>query len=129
MKPQHLNSEEFSSYSEDGQHYRQGRLAEGGFSAQFEESTGQRCSLDQLLITNPPSTFFAKANGKSMQGAGIFDGDILIIDRSLDAKDGNIVICTFDGELLVKRIRKSIRDGYLSITLESEHRDYRSFSR
>lgn len=71
-------------------------------AADFEE---ERISLDQFLIKNPEATFFAKASGDSMIKAGINDGDLLVIDRSLEAKNNTIAICYIDGEFTVKRIK------------------------
>ena len=71
-------------------------------AADFEE---ERISLDQFLIKNPEATFFAKASGNSMINAGINDGDLLVIDRSLEAKNNTIAVCYIDGEFTVKRIR------------------------
>lgn len=73
-------------------------------AADFEE---QRISLDQYLIKNPESTFFAKASGDSMINAGISDGDLLVIDRSLEPKNNAIAVCYIDGEFTVKRIKKT----------------------
>lgn len=72
-------------------------------AADFEE---QRISLDQYLIKNSETTFYARANGNSMINAGIDDGDLLVIDRSLVAKNGNIAVCFINGEFTVKRIQK-----------------------
>jgi DNA polymerase V len=71
-------------------------------AADFEE---EQISLDQFLIKNPEATFFAKASGNSMINAGISDGDLLVIDRSLEAKNNTIAVCYVDGEFTVKRIR------------------------
>ena len=72
------------------------------------------------MIEHPAATFFARAQGHSMTGAGIHDGDLLIIDRSLTARCGDIVIALLDGELLVKRLK---REG-AKVFLVSEHPDY-----
>ena len=60
--------------------------------------------LQQLVVKNPPWTYFLRAMGHSMQGAGIYDGDILVVDRSLDAANNRIVIAAIDGELTIKRL-------------------------
>lgn len=73
-------------------------------AADFEE---QRISLDHYLIKNPETTFFAKANGDSMINASINDGDLLVIDRSLEPKNNAIAVCYIDGEFTVKRIKKT----------------------
>jgi DNA polymerase V len=60
--------------------------------------------LNDLLITNPDSTFFVRVAGDSMEGAGIFDGDILVVDRSRQPTVGAIVVAAVAGELTVKRV-------------------------
>lgn len=76
-----------------------------GFPSPAADFEGARISLDAILIKNKEATFYAKANGDSMTGAGIDDGDILVIDRSLEPSDGKIAICFIDGEFTVKRIK------------------------
>lgn len=71
-------------------------------AADFEET---KISLDSFLIKNKEATFYAKASGNSMTGAGIDDGDILVIDKSLEPADNKIAICFIDGEFTVKRIK------------------------
>jgi len=72
-------------------------------AADFEEA---KISLDRLVVRNKEATFYARANGNSMTGAGIDDGDILVIDRSLPPAHHKIAVCYLDGEFTVKRIRK-----------------------
>ena len=62
-------------------------------------------ALIKLLSKNATATFYAKANGHSMTGAGIDDGDILVIDKSIEPQDGKIAVCFIDGEFTVKRIK------------------------
>ena len=76
-------------------------------AADFDET---KISLDNVLVKNHEATFYAKASGNSMIGAGIDDGDIMVIDRSLEPRDGKIAICFVDGEFTVKRI-KIKKDG------------------
>ncbi|NHN26646.1 translesion error-prone DNA polymerase V autoproteolytic subunit [Flavobacterium jejuense] len=71
-------------------------------ASDFEET---KISLDSFLIKNKEATFYAKAIGNSMTGAGIDNGDILVIDRSLEPSDNKIAICYIDGEFTVKRIK------------------------
>lgn len=71
-------------------------------AADFDET---RVSIDQIVVKHKEATFYAKASGTSMIGAGIDDGDILVIDRSLEARDGKITVCFVDGEFTVKRIK------------------------
>lgn len=71
-------------------------------AADFDET---KISLDNVLVKNREATFYAKASGTSMIGAGIDDGDILVIDRSLEAQNNKIAVCFIDGEFTVKRIQ------------------------
>ncbi|WP_299730059.1 translesion error-prone DNA polymerase V autoproteolytic subunit [uncultured Endozoicomonas sp.] len=91
-----------------------------GFTSPAADYLQDTLSLDQLLIRHPAATFFARAQGCSMEGAGIFDGDILIIDRSLTPGDGDVILTLLDGELIVKRL--VYRNG--KPRLHSEHPDY-----
>lgn len=74
-------------------------------------------SLDEHLIQHKDSTFFVRAKGQSMTGAGIFDGDLLVVDKSLNPKSGDIVIAVLDGDLTVKRL--SIISGKVSLKPEN----------
>ena len=60
--------------------------------------------LNEHLIRNPLATFFVQAEGRSMEGLGIFACDILVVDRSITAKHGSIVMCLLDGGYTVKRL-------------------------
>lgn len=71
-------------------------------AADFDET---KISLDNVLVKNREATFYAKASGNSMIGAGIDDGDILVIDRSIEAQNNKIAVCFIDGEFTVKRIQ------------------------
>lgn len=71
-------------------------------AADFDET---RLSIDQIVVKNKIATFYAKASGNSMIGAGIDDGDILVIDKSIEPQDGKIAVCFIDGEFTVKRIK------------------------
>lgn len=76
-------------------------------AADFDET---KISLDNVLIKNREATFYAKASGTSMIGAGIDDGDVLVIDRSIEPQNNKIAVCFIDGEFTVKRI-KIEKDG------------------
>ncbi|HOQ04188.1 MAG TPA: translesion error-prone DNA polymerase V autoproteolytic subunit [Anaerohalosphaeraceae bacterium] len=71
-------------------------------AADYEEN---KLDLNQYLVKNPPATFFVRVSGDSMEGAGIHDGDLLVVDRSLEPRSGNVVIAVVNGELTVKRLR------------------------
>jgi DNA polymerase V len=76
--------------------------------------------LNDHLIRNRAATYYFRVSGDSMVGAGIHDGDLLIVDRSLPPKDGRVVVACVDGDLVVKRLRR--RNG--GVTLESAHPSY-----
>ena len=76
-----------------------------GFPSPTDDYKEKKLDLNELLIKQPEATFFAKASGDSMIGAGIHDGDMLIVDRSITASDGRIVIAVLNGELTVKRFK------------------------
>ena len=82
---------------------------EGGIKAGFPSPAadfeGTQISLDKVLVKNFEATFYAKADGTSMIGAGIDNGDIMVIDRSIEPKDGKIAVCFIDGDFTVKRIK------------------------
>ena len=76
-----------------------------GFPSPADDYKEKKLDLNELLIKQPEATFFAKASGDSMIGAGIHDGDMLIVDRSITASDGRIVTAVLNGELTVKRFK------------------------
>lgn len=65
-----------------------------------------RIDLNKELVQNPDSTFFGRVRGRSMEGEGFREGDLLVIDRSKPFVDGAIACCCVDGEFTIKRIRK-----------------------
>jgi len=77
-----------------------------GFPAPGDDLVEKPLDLNDLLIDNPTATFFVRVSGDSMEGARIFDGDILVVDRSLNPSDGSIVVAAVFGEMVVKRLRK-----------------------
>ena len=79
-------------------------------AADFDES---KISLDNVLVKNREATFYAKASGNSMIDAGIDDGDIMVIDRSLEPTNNKIAVCCIDGEFTVKRIKTDKNCVYL----------------
>ena len=92
-------------------------LAEEGISAGFpspaDDFKETRISLDRELVKNKEATFYARVSGDSMVGAGLDDGDLLVIDRSLNPENGKIAVCLLDGEFTVKRIKKEKKKLYL----------------
>ena len=85
-------------------------LAEEGISAGFPSPADDfkeiRISLDKELVKNKDATFYARVDGDSMIGAGLEDGDLLVIDRSLNPENGRVAVCLIDGDFTVKRIKK-----------------------
>lgn len=91
-----------------------------GFPSPAEQYVEAPLDLNQLLIARPAATFFLRVSGASMIDAGIFDGDILVVDRSIEAKDGMIVVACVDGEFTVKILKKDAN----TIKLEPANRSY-----
>lgn len=93
-----------------------------GFPSPADDFMEKKLDLNEHLIRHPAATFFVRVDGDSMQGAGIRRGDILVVDRSLEAQDGRIVVAVVNGEFTVKRIR--LREE--EVLLEPENPRYAS---
>lgn len=113
MEEKLLVSDVYSVHEIDwglGQRYRGRPLAgsrvEAGFPSPAEDFLDRPLDLNEYLIGNPAATFFVRVSGDSMRGAGIHHSDILIVDRSLDAEEGSVVIAVVDGDMVVKRLRR-----------------------
>ncbi len=93
-----------------------------GFPSPAENYIEEKLNLDKHLIKNKESTFFVRVSGDSMINVGIFDNDILVVDRSLIPVRQSIVIASIDGELVVKKLVKDKikKDFYL----KSENKNY-----
>jgi DNA polymerase V len=92
-----------------------------GFPSPAEQYIESPLDLNQLLVAKPAATFFVRAAGDSMLGAGIHSGDILVVDRSLAAIDGSIVIAAVDNEFTVKYYRSDEK----GIRLEAGNDQYK----
>ena len=79
---------------------------EAGFPSPAEDYIDCNLDLNEYLIRHPAATYFVRVSGDSMTGAGIHDGDLLIVDRAPEPTDGDVVIAALFGELTLKRIRK-----------------------
>jgi DNA polymerase V len=79
-----------------------------GFTAAADDYMERGIDLNEQLIRNKPATFFMRITGNSMINAGIGDGDIAIVDRSVKPVNGRIVIAVLDGEMLIRRYEKTI---------------------
>lgn len=93
-----------------------------GFPSPADDYLEGKLDLNDYLIHNPAATFLVRVTGDSMKNAGIYSGDLLIVDRSLEPKDGNIVIAVIDGELTVKRLKYKQN----KLTLVPENPKYKS---
>lgn len=91
-----------------------------GFPSPSIDHIDKKIDLNEVLISHPNATYFGRAKGKSMVNAGIEDGDLLVIDRSIEPKDGKIILCYINGEFTVKQL--SIKDNI--ITLNSYNANY-----
>ena len=78
-----------------------------GFGAAADDYMERGIDLNEQLIRNKPATFIMKVSGEAMIDAGIFNGDIVIVDRSLKAVNGKIVIAVLNGEMLIRRLEKT----------------------
>jgi DNA polymerase V len=105
-----------------------GRIS-AGFPAPSDDYLESRIDLNKQLISHPSATFFVRVRGNSMIDAGINDGDMLIVDRALDARNNDIVVSVIDGEFTVKRLRKEKNEillipenpAFLPIRISPDH--------
>ncbi|MFH0911237.1 MAG: translesion error-prone DNA polymerase V autoproteolytic subunit [Planctomycetota bacterium] len=88
-----------------------------GFPSPADDYLEGRLDLNDHLVKNPAATFFVRVSGESMTGAGIFPDDILVVDRSLEARHGSVVIAVVNGELAVKRL--SSQNGRIELRAEN----------
>lgn len=101
-----------------------------GFPAPGDDQIEKMLDINDLVVENPASTFYVRVAGDSMEGAGIFDNDVLVVDRSLEPKNGSIVVAAVFGEMVVKFLEKngggtklvSANEGYAPIDV-AEHDD------
>jgi DNA polymerase V len=81
-----------------------GHAVPAGFPSPADDYVEDRLDLNQLLVQNKSATFFLRVKGDSMFNAGIHDGDIIVVDRSVEPVDGSVVVAVVDGELTIKRL-------------------------
>jgi DNA polymerase V len=81
-----------------------------GFPSPADDYLEVSLDLNKELISNPSSTFYGRVRGDSMQEDGIHEGDVLIIDKSLEPRNNALAVCYIDGEFTVKRLRRN-REG------------------
>ena len=102
-----------------------GGRVEAGFPSPADDFIERSLDLNEQLVANPIATFFVRASGNSMNGAGIHDGDLLIVDRSVTPMHGMVVVAVIDGGLTVKRLTK--RGTQMSLTSEPNKLDQGSY--
>lgn len=88
-----------------------------GFPSPAQDYYGGPVDLNAHLIKDPVSTFIVRVAGDSMIGAGIYDGDEILVDRSIDARPGHVVVAIVDAELTLKRL--ATRGGRLLLCAEN----------
>ena len=86
---------------------------QAGFPSPADDFMDNRLNINDYIIKNPLSTYYVKVSGDSMIGAGIFSGDILVVDRSIKASNNRIVVAMVDGDFAVKRLRYHKHKLYL----------------
>jgi len=84
-----------------------------GFGAAADDYAERGIDLNEQLIKNKPATFFFRMKGDAMRDAGVFDNDVLIVDRSLKLAEGKIIVAILNGELLVRRFHKNFSSTFL----------------
>ncbi|MES1217091.1 MAG: translesion error-prone DNA polymerase V autoproteolytic subunit [Bacteroidota bacterium] len=84
-----------------------------GFGAAADDYMERGVDLNELLIKNKPATHFFRMKGDAMRDAGIFDNDVLIVDRSIKLAEGRIIVAILNGELLVRRFYKNFTSAFL----------------
>ncbi len=97
-----------------------------GFPSPAQDYMSGGIDLNKELVRHPDATFYVRVTGDSMLQAGISDGDVLVVDRSLEAGDGAVVICFLDGEFLVRRFSFSGGAGKVkTVMLEAANPAYK----
>ncbi|MFH0918866.1 MAG: translesion error-prone DNA polymerase V autoproteolytic subunit [Fibrobacterota bacterium] len=84
-----------------------------GFPSPAEDYLEMKLDLNKHIVKHPAATFYVRVTGTSMIKVGIHDGDLLVVDRSLEPKDGAIAICLLNGAFTVKRLQKKGKKLYL----------------
>jgi DNA polymerase V len=117
QKIKHMEGEEFYGAAYKGsKNFTQQQVKTAnatGFGAAADDYAERGIDLNEQLIRNKPATFFFKMKGDAMKEAGIFDGDTLIVDRSLKLVNGKVIVAILNGELLVRRFHKNFSSAFL----------------
>lgn len=91
---------------------------QAGFPSPAADYVEETLDLNELMVRNPPATFFVRVRGESMVDARVFEGDVLSVDRSIDARPGHIVVASYSGDLYVKRLSR-LSGGRLALVSEN----------
>lgn len=86
---------------------------QAGFPSPADDYVERQLDLNELMVQHPAATFFVRVEGESMRDAGIHTGDILVVDRSVEASSGKIVVAVVNGEFTVKRFTTDASGAYL----------------
>ncbi|MFY7965377.1 MAG: LexA family protein [Chitinophagaceae bacterium] len=87
-----------------------------GFGAAADDFMERGIDLNEMLINNKPATYFFRMNSNAMEETGIFSGDVLVVDRSIKATNGKIIVAAINGELIVRRFSKDFNKATLAAT-------------
>ncbi len=91
---------------DDSEMHKLSRKIETGFPSPAGDHLEKALSLEELIVRRPTSTFYVRAEGNAMKASGIYDGDILVVDRSLTARNGSIIIVSLNEEVIIRRLVK-----------------------
>ncbi len=105
---------------------------QAGFPSPGDDQIEKMLDINDLVVEHPASTFYVRVSGDSMEGAGIFDNDVLVVDRAVEPKHGSIVVAAVFGELVVKYLEKyngtmhlvSAQAGYAPIDINENDECY-----
>lgn len=101
-----------------------GRLLPAGFPSPADDHLDGEIDLGAYLVERPASTFIMRVTGESMRGAGILDGDMVVVDRSVAPRSGLVVVAVLGGEMTLKRFRR-LKNGRAA--LHAENPDFPEF--
>jgi len=84
-----------------------------GFPNPADDARGLPLDLNELVVKHPVSTYYLRVAGDSMVGAGIIEGDIVVVDKSLEPKSGDIVVAAVDGDFTLKHLKRKGQEAWL----------------
>jgi DNA polymerase V len=116
QKPIVMNEDFYGAAYQGSKNFNQQQVKTAnatGFGAAADDYMERGIDLNEQLIGNKPATFFFRMKGDAMSGAGIFDNDILIVDRSIKLASGKVIVAILNGELLVRRFHKNFSSAFL----------------